>query len=144
MRKKLIYKNLRNNKPTKFNMMSAEKHTRRSKYADNDESFVYDRIKDYTNNDFYLLSINKVREIAKSIGMRNVVNTKKEQLVPALVSHHFQLRSLSFKLQSEEEMKESSSEESLVSDVIKFSEEMKLKFNQKALQIQRTCLFSSK
>ena len=127
--------------------MSAEKHTRRSKYADNDESFVYDKIKDYTNNDFYLLSINKVREIAKSIGMRNVVNTKKEQLVPALVSHHFQLRSLSFKLQSEEEMKESLSEEmkeSLVSDVIKFSEEMKLKFNQKALQIQRTGLFSSK
>ena len=104
-------------------LVSSQK--RRSKYADYDENFVYDSTREYTNEDFKLLSINKVRDIARLIGIHNISSTKKEQLVPAVVSHHNVRRTIAQRrIQEEEETKES-----LEQDVLKFSDEMKLKFN---------------
>ena len=51
--------------------------TRRSKYADYDETFVYDTTKQYTNEDFNLLSVTKVREVARFIGIHNISSRTK-------------------------------------------------------------------
>ena len=104
-------------------LVSSQK--RHSKYADYDENFVYDSTREYTNEDFKLLSINKVRDIARLIGIHNISSTKKEQLVPAVVSHHNVRRTIAQRRVQEE----AETKESLEQDVLKFSDEMKLKFN---------------
>ena len=66
----------------------AQKNTCKSKYAANDENFVYSPLSCYMYEDFAKLSVTKIQSIARSLMVPNISITNKDKLIQAIVHKH--------------------------------------------------------
>ena len=66
----------------------AQKNIRKSRYAANDENFVYSHSSCYIYDDFAKLSIKKVQSVARSLMVPNISNTNKDKLIQSIIHKH--------------------------------------------------------
>ena len=115
----------------------AQKNTRKSKYAANDENFVYSPLSCYMYDDFAKLSVTKIQSIARSLMVPNISNTNKDKLIQAIVHKHNERRSRAIAASEEkkeegtvEEVEPMSTNDRTVIDALNFTEQLKDKFHQ--------------
>ena len=66
----------------------SQKSIRKSKYAANDDNFIYSSMSCYIYDDFAKLSIKKVQCIARTLMVPNISNTNKEKLIQSILHKH--------------------------------------------------------